>query len=52
MGIALSVLLVFIDWLATQIDDLNALRDWWEAKLEIDGLLLTGGLDRPEGNSP
>jgi len=36
----------------TQIDYLNALRDWWEAKLEIDGLLLTGGLERPDGNSP
>ncbi len=31
----------------TQIDYVNALRQWWAAKLEIDGLLLTGGLQRP-----
>jgi len=36
----------------TQIDYLNSLRDWWQAKLETDGLLLTGGLERPDGNRP
>ncbi|MEX0715623.1 MAG: TolC family protein [Planctomycetaceae bacterium] len=31
----------------TQVDYLNAVREWWTAKLEIDGLLLVGGLDAP-----
>ncbi len=30
----------------TQIEYLNALRDWWAAKQEIDGLLLSNGLER------
>ncbi len=32
----------------TQIEYYNALRDWWTARNELDGLLLTGGLTRPE----
>jgi len=30
-----------------QMDYLGALRDWWSARLEIDGLLLTDGLAIP-----
>ena len=36
----------------TQIDYLNALRDRWKAQLEIDGLLLTGGLARAKRDGP
>ncbi len=31
----------------TRIEYLQALRKWWLAKLELDGQLLTGGLDAP-----
>lgn len=34
-----------------QMDYLGALRDWWSARLEIDGLLLTDGLARPLGGA-
>ena len=34
-----------------QMDYLGALRDWWSARLEIDGLLLTDGLARPVGGA-
>lgn len=32
----------------TELDALNSQSEWWRARLQIDGLLLTGGLNAPD----